>query len=135
MTISVKPYTKSQEQEILALYSSVGWTAYTDHPEILRSGFQKSLLILGAYDEDNLVGIIRAVGDGHTVILIQDILVCPGYQRKGVGTRLVQEVIHQFSSVRQILLVTDDTFQTRAFYESLGFGELSEFQCCGFLHR
>ena len=40
----------------------------------LRAGFNNSLLVLGAYEQDELLGIIRVVGDGATIILIQDIL-------------------------------------------------------------
>ena len=33
------------------------------------------LLVLGAYEQDELLGIIRVVGDGATIIFIQDILI------------------------------------------------------------
>ena len=39
------------------------------------------MLVLGAYKQNELLGIIRVVGDGATIIFIQDILVFPEYQR------------------------------------------------------
>ena len=57
-------YQTYREEEILPLYASVGWTAYTDAPDALRRGFVKSLLTLAAYEEKTLVGLARAVGDG-----------------------------------------------------------------------
>ena len=131
--IAIKPYVDYNEKEIVDLYLSVGWKAYTDSPQTLQLSFQNSILVLGAYDADKLIGLIRVVGDGYTVVLVQDILLYPEYQRKGIGTRLIQAVFDRFSSVRQIQLVTDNTPKTKAFYQSLGFKELSEFCCCGFM--
>ena len=131
--MEIRKYTHYNENEILKLYSSVGWTAYTDHPDSLRRGFENSLVILGVYTENDLVGILRAVGDGETIIFIQDILVHPDYQRRGIGTALLKEVLSRYSHVRQIQLATDNTEKTKAFYRSCGFRELSEIGCCGFM--
>ena len=126
-------YMQYIEQEILPLYASVGWTAYTDHPEQLRKGFENSMLTLAAYENEQLLGIIRTVGDGHTIVFVQDILVFPEYQRKGVGSALLQAILDRYSHVRQIELATDNTPKTIAFYKSMGFREMSEIGCCGFM--
>ena len=126
-------YKQYIEQEILHLYASVGWTAYTDHPEQLRKGFENSMLTLAAYEDDQLLGIIRTVGDGHTIVFVQDILVFPEHQRKGVGSALLQAILDRYSHVRQIELATDNTPKTIAFYKSMGFREMSEIGCCGFM--
>ena len=131
--MEIKEYKIYNETEILRLYASVGWTAYTERPDVLRKGFENSLLILAAYEDDQLMGILRAVGDGHTIVFVQDILVFPEYQRKGIGTALLQTVLDRYSYVRQIELATDDTPKTLAFYRSMGFRELSAFGCCGFM--
>ena len=126
-------YKQYIEQEILHLYASVGWTAYTDHPELLLKGFENSMLTLAAYEGEQLLGIIRTVGDGHTIVFVQDILVFPEYQRKGVGSALLQAILDRYSHVRQIELATDNTPKTIAFYKSMGFREMSEIGCCGFM--
>lgn len=131
--MEIKEYRVYNEADILRLYESVGWTAYTDHPEVLRKGFENSMLILTAYEGDQLLGIIRAVGDGYTVVFIQDILVFPEYQRKGIGSALLQAILDRYSHVRQIELATDNTPKTIAFYKSMGFRELSEIDCCCFM--
>ncbi len=131
--MEIKEIRDYKENEILSLYSSVGWTAYTDTPETLRQGFVNSLLTLGAYENSTLLGLIRVVGDGHTVILIQDILVCPQCQRQGIGTKLMKAVLAVYPNVRQIQLVTDNTVKTKLFYRSVGFREYSEIGCCGFM--
>lgn len=131
--MEIRKFAHYNENEIMELYSSVGWTAYTDHPDSLRRGFENSLVILGVYTENDLVGILRAVGDGETIVFIQDILVHPDYQRRGLGTSLLKEALSRYSHVRQIQLATDNTEKTKAFYRSCGFRELSEIGCCGFM--
>ena len=79
------------------------------------------------------LGLVRAVGDGHTIIFVQDILVRPDYQRQGIGSALLRAVLERYADVRQIELVTDNTPETRVFYQSAGFQELSEIDCCGFM--
>lgn len=91
------------------------------------------MLTLGAYEGDKLMGILRAVGDGYTVVFVQDILVFPEHQRKGVGSALLQAVLDRYSHVRQIELATDNTEKTVAFYKSMGFREMSEIGCCAFM--
>ena len=129
----IKEYTDIREDEILSLYSSVGWKAYTDDIRALMDGFASSLLVLAAYDDDVLVGIIRVVGDGQTIVFIQDILVFPDKQRKGIGTALIKEILERYKNVRQIELATDNTPKTVEFYKSMGFHEMSEYGCCGFM--
>ncbi len=129
----VQEYPCYNEEEILRLYAAVGWTAYTDDPEALRQGYAHSLLVLAAYEGETLLGILRAVGDGHTIVFVQDILVFPEYQRQGVGSALLREIVRRYSHVRQIELVTDDAPGTVAFYQSMGFRALSDMGCRGFM--
>lgn len=131
--MEIREYKIYNEAEILRLYASVGWTAYTEHPDVLQKGFANSMLTLAAYDGERLVGIIRTIGDGNTIVFVQDILVLPEYQRKGIGTALLQAILDRYSHVRQIELATDNTEKTIAFYISMGFQEMSEFGCCGFM--
>ena len=91
------------------------------------------MLTLAAYEGEKFLGIIRAVGDGHTIVFVQDILVYPEHQRKGVGSALLQAILGRYSHVRQIELATDNTPKTIAFYKSMGFREMSEIGCCVFM--
>ena len=131
--MEIKEYKEYQEDEIQTLYAAVGWTAYTEDLPALKRGFQNSLLVLAAYEDGELIGLIRAVGDGATVVFVQDLLVAPQKQRQGVGTALLKAVLYRYSNVRQLLLTTDNTPKTIAFYKSLGFSDLSTLGCCGFM--
>ncbi len=131
--MEIREYTDYRADEIQRLYSAVGWTAYTQNMPALERGFRNSLLVLAAYENDELLGIIRAVGDGATIVFIQDILVFPENQGRGIGTALLKAMTDRFPDVRQIELVTDDTDKTVAFFKACGFSELSETGCCGFM--
>ena len=131
--MEIREYMNYNADEILRLYTEVGWTAYTEDMSALEQGYHNSLLVLAAYENEELLGIIRVVGDGFTIIFIQDILVYPKKQRHGVGTALLKAVLNRYSAVRQIELTTDNTPRTVAFYKSLGFSEFSEIGCCGFM--
>lgn len=131
--MEIKEYAEFRSDEILPLYTQVGWTAYTENMPALERGYKSSLLALAAYENSELLGIVRAVGDGATVVWVQDLLVYPETQRQGVGTALLRAVLDRFSDVRQIQLATDNTPKNVAFYRSLGFLEFSEIGCCGFM--
>ena len=118
--IRFEDYSRYNEEEILRLYSAVGWIAYTEDPESLRRGYENSLFTLAAYAGEELIGIIRTVGDGATIVYIQDILVHPDHQGRGVGSALIAEILERFRSVRQIVLLTDDTEKTVSFYRKIG---------------
>ena len=132
MEITIKEY-RFDPAKTLRLYESVGWTAYAAEPEKLQIAFENSLFVLGAFDGEKLLGIIRAVGDGETIVFIQDLLVFPEYQRKGVGRALMSAVLEKYRGVRQIELATDDVPETVGFYKALGFREMSELGCAGFM--
>ena len=51
--MEIKEYGDYREDEILRLYSAVGWTAYTENAEALRRGYEHSLLVLAAYETTN----------------------------------------------------------------------------------
>ena len=129
----IKPYFNYNEAEILPLYESVGWVFYCKHPDVVEKAYANSLCILAAYEDEKLVGLIRSVGDGHTILFIQDLLVHPDYQCKGIGTALMKALLDRYPHVYQIELATDNTEKTVAFYRSFGFHNLSDIGCCGFM--
>lgn len=115
--------------ELVNLYDSVGWTRYTVNPRSLSEGVAGSLRVATAWSATGvLVGLARVVGDGHTVVYLQDILVRPQWQRTGVGRWLMEEVFAPYAHVRQQVLLTDDEPRQRAFYESLGFKEIRDLE-------
>ena len=131
--MELREYRYEKEEEILTLYESVGWTNYTRRPEMLRAAWAGSLLILGAWEGARLVGVIRCVGDGASILYIQDLLVNPAHQRQGIGSALLRAAVARYPSVYQTVLMTDATPEHLAFYRACGFTLDEELGCCGFL--
>ena len=131
--IGIRDYAPEDASAMPALYASVGWTNYTDRPDMLRRAYAHSLCALVAEEDGEPVGAVRAVGDGASVLLIQDLLVRPGRQRQGIGTRLMRALLARYPDVYQTQLLTDDTEKTVAFYRSLGFERVEEMRCCAML--
>lgn len=90
------------------------------------------LFAIGAYDQNQLVGLIKVVGDGLTITYIQDLLVNPAYQRRRIGTKLINSVLKKYDSVRQKVLLTENTVKTRMFYESCDFNPCDKYNLTAF---
>lgn len=131
--MEIKHYDHFHLEEILHLYQSVGWTNYLKRADILEEAYANSLFVLAAYDGDSLLGIIRAIGDGLTIVFVQDIIVLPEYQRKGIGTKLLKTLMDKYKDVYQMELLTDNTEKTNAFYRSVGFTASDDMGCVAFI--
>ncbi len=57
--------------------------------EKTKSALDKTLNIT-AYDGEKLVGCLRILSDGYFFGTITELLVLPDYQKKGIGSRLLQ---------------------------------------------
>ena len=122
-------------EDVLPLYEAVGWTNYTTKPEMLEVAYKNSLHIIGAFnDDEKLIGVLRGVGDGASILFIQDILVYPEYQHQGIGTKLLQQTLEKYKNVYQIQLTTDNSMKTISFYESNGFTSLTSLNCVSFMY-
>lgn len=109
------------EDALKSLYEDAGWISYTTDLGKLLKAIEGSLMVVSAWHDEKLTGLIRVVGDGQTIIYIQDILVLKEYKRKGIGTKLVNIILENYKDVRQKVLLTDESEETRGFYEANGF--------------
>ncbi|GHD03984.1 GNAT family N-acetyltransferase [Zhihengliuella salsuginis] len=126
MTLSYQSGDVPDRGELTALYASVGWSAYTKDPARLAAAVAASLHVVTARDGVRLIGLARVVGDGLTIVYLQDILVAPEHRRAGIGRELFRRAFEPFGDVRQKLLMTDDEPRQLAFYESMGFTEIRD---------
>lgn len=133
MDVVISEYKEYNHNEIIALYKSVGWTNYLERPERLKEGYKNSLCVLAAYHDAEVVGILRAVGDGATILFIQDIIVLPKYQRMGIGTKLITSALKKYEDVYQIELLTDNTEKAISFYKSAGLTPANEIGALSFI--
>jgi len=119
---------------LLNLYNDAGWFVYTRNPEQLTQAIRQSLFVYTAWENEQLIGLIRVVGDGLTIIYVQDILVLKSHKRQGIGRKLMERILEEYRPVRQKVLLTDDTPETRGFYEALGFRSCDDGKIVAFIH-
>src|SRR5262249_10635428 len=84
----------------------------------VRRSFENSDVVCFAFDGPKLVGSARALSDFEYHATIYDVAVHPDYQKGGIGTRIIDEVLSALP-VWRILLVADE--DARLFYSRFGF--------------
>lgn len=120
-------------EQLIKLYEDVKWIAYTKNPEVLEKAVNNCLKVWTAWEGDKLVGLVRIVGDGYTIIYIQDILVLEDYQRRGIGSEFLKLILEKYESVRQIILLTEDTEKTVKYYEKNGLVKSTDYNAVAFM--
>ena len=119
--------------DVLHLYQAVGWTNYTHQPQMLEQALSHSLTTYLARDGEEIVGLVRLVGDGFSSVFVQDLIVLPSYQRQGIGSNLMKEALADYKDAYQVQLATEQTEKTLGFYRSQGFETLSTYDCTGMI--
>jgi len=117
--------------ELVALYGAVGWSAYAADPEALAGAISRSTYVVTARQEGDLIGLARGLSDDISIFYLQDILVLPGWQRRGVGRALLSACLERFAHVRQKVLLTDDEDRQHRFYESMGYRDIRTITSAG----
>ena len=124
--ISYKTGIIPDKESLEILYQDAGWSIYCEDLDKLLKAFQNSCDIITAWQGEKLVGLVRTVGDGETILYIQDLLVLKEFRRQGIGSSLLGKVVENYPGVRQKVLLTDDTRETRRFYQAADFRKAAE---------
>ncbi|MCP4120061.1 MAG: GNAT family N-acetyltransferase [Desulfobacteraceae bacterium] len=126
--IRIEIVDKADPLDIIALYKDAGWWKgeYDTDTGFLAPLVQNSACFAGAFHGKTMVGMGRAISDQVSDAYIQDVVVLKPFRKKGIGRRMVQEIIRhlQQKGVDWIGLV--GTPGTRKFYESMGFEPMEE---------
>lgn len=111
-------------EQLRELYASVGWAAYTANLDDLERAIANSTYVVAATSEGKLVGLARCLSDDVSVFYLQDILIRPDWQHRGVVSQLLGSCLTRFSHVRQKVLLTDDDQAQHRFYQSMGYTDI-----------
>ncbi len=108
--------------------ADVDWTAAADvfkqaplgrrDPEMLARAFRNSYACVLAYDEQKLVGLARAICDGEYQAVVYDVVLLPEYQNRGMGKRIMDELLKQIPASNIILYAVPGR---EGFYAKCGF--------------
>ena len=91
-------------------------------PEKLREAFTRSPVRCFVWDDDRLIGAGRALTDGVTFAAVFDIVMLPEYQRKGIGSRIME---HLAAASKAPNLILHAVPGKEAFYRKLGFRKMT----------
>lgn len=132
--IIYKEFDSSLIESIKDIYRKESWSSYLKDDEKLIRAFDKSLYSLGAFDNNKLIGFIRCVGDGEHVLLVQDLIVAPEYQKRGIGTYLFKEILQKYSEVRMFIVITDkEDIVDNKFYQSFNLKKLEDMNMIAYI--
>jgi len=109
-------------EEYAALIEAVGWAGYTNL-EPIPIALRNSLFCVVALKKSDVIGMGRLVGDGARFIYVQDIMVLPKYQGRGVGTAIMDSLMTYIDNhaPRKTYIHLFTNKKTSGFYERYGF--------------
>ncbi len=77
-----------------SILDSTGWYPQGPPPsDLLAQSLGGTWYAVSAYDGDRLVGFGRIISDGAIHALIADLIVRPAYQRRGIGSALLEQLL------------------------------------------
>ncbi|MBR4121968.1 MAG: GNAT family N-acetyltransferase, partial [Erysipelotrichaceae bacterium] len=99
--IEYRTFGAEQAAAVREIYEANRWSSYLGDPGRIEKALAQSLYTLGAFDGGRLVGFVRCVGDTEFILYVQDVIVLPAYQRRGIGRELMRRTSEAFPAVRQ----------------------------------
>ena len=79
---------KSSEYQVLR--KSANWSSFD--LETVERALENDLFSVCVMDQDKTIGIGRVIGDGAIYYYIQDVIVLPEYQKRGVGNMIMERI-------------------------------------------
>ncbi len=108
-------------QEYNRLRQAVSWRLHRE--DVLEKALPNTLYCVCAVVDNEPVGMARVIGDAGLAYYIQDVIVIPAYQRRGIGTQLMDKImaylrahVHQNTVIGLMSAPGKE-----AFYEKYGF--------------
>ena len=116
--ITYKHNEQVSAKALADLREAVGWNRMESE---YRNPLMTSYYHIAVYEDDRLIGYIDSVSNGVIDAYIQDLMVRPDSQGKGIGTDLMNKMIGYLKEkhIYMISVVYDESL--KQFYERFGF--------------
>ena len=92
-------------------------------PDAAKAGLQGTILAVCVRSDEELVGMGRIIGDGGCFFQIVDVAVHPDHQRRGLGRRILESLMHRLKlaapRTAYVSLIADG--DARHLYSKFGF--------------
>ena len=90
-----------------------------------KLALENSLYTVSIDDDDKIVGFGRLIGDGACYFYIHDVMVLPSYQKKGIGTMIIDKLKNKVLEYKKInpylRLYLGASLGKEEFYKKCGF--------------
>lgn len=117
-------------EDYYRLRESVGWANFSK--DQTQEALNNCLFTVVAFENDQAVGMGRLIGDGMYLTIV-DIVVSPAYQKKGIGSQIINMLIEHAAKTLpsggriSIQLISEKGKE--AFYEKFGFKRIPNDFC------
>jgi len=109
--------------EFNLLYNAVGWGAYDK--KIAKKALDNTFYSVSIYNDNEIIGYGRLIGDTICFIYVQDIMVKPEFQNKKIGTMIMNNLLDRINEIRKenpsLRVYLGASKGKEGFYEKFGF--------------
>lgn len=81
------------------LFDAVGWGSYEE--EISKVALNNTIYSVSVYDDENIIGYGRLIGDGICFLYIHDVMVLPEYQNQKIGTKIMNKLLQKVNKIKE----------------------------------
>jgi GNAT superfamily N-acetyltransferase len=109
---------------IQELYKEEGWMTAIKRPQDSLVAWENSWPALVAYEENGIIGVVRALTDGEITTYIAEIVVSNKYRGKGIGKCLIEACHKLFPHTRIDVLSSkesEDFYKMNEFRQNNGY--------------
>jgi len=120
--IHIKENVKNVE-EFNYMYDAVGWGHYEE--SISKEALDNTFYSVSVYEDENIIGYGRLIGDKICFIYIHDVMVIPEYQKKKIGTMIMNKLLEEVEKIKvknpSVRVYLGASKNREKFYEKFGF--------------
>lgn len=98
MNINIKENNKDVK-EFNLLYDAVGWGHYKEN--LAKKPLDNTFYSITVYDDENVIGYGRIIGDTICFLYIQDIMVISEYQSNKIGTMIMSKLLEKINDIKR----------------------------------
>lgn len=109
-------------QDIAQVFQSSGINRPSHDLERLSKMFAHSNLVISAWDQNQLIGVGRALTDFSYCCYLSDLAVHSTYQRQGIGRKMIEQI--QIAIGDQVALILLSAPDAMHYYPKIGFEKI-----------
>ncbi|MBF0315567.1 MAG: GNAT family N-acetyltransferase [Oligoflexia bacterium] len=92
---------------------------------MIKTAIDGSYVVALAYIDSTPIGFARIISDGVAYALLVDTMINPKFQRKGIGTKIVEQLIHYCKERKIFMMKLISSKEGKIFYQKIGFKSCS----------